>query len=48
MEFIIAFILGLLIGWYVAYPLLDMGYRLRVPWERVYRLEDLQPDNEDV
>ena len=46
--FILSFCIGLVLGWYIAYPLLDKGYRLRVPWERVYSLKDLQPHNEDA
>ena len=40
--FMIAFCVGLVLGWYVGYPLVEKGYRLRVPWERVYKLEDIQ------
>ena len=35
MEFIIAFCIGLVLGWYVGYPLLEAGWRLRLPWYRI-------------
>ena len=33
--FIIAFCVGLILGWYVGYPLVEAGWRLRLPWYKV-------------
>ena len=33
--FIIAFCVGLILGWYVGYPIVEAGWRLRLPWYKV-------------